>query len=140
MTTLVNPYINFDGNAREAMEFYAGIFGGKLEMNTFEEFNLAKDPADNNKLMHAQLTMENGMVLMGSDIMTGMVLEEGSRVSITLSGDDETELRGFWDKLAIGAEIVMPMERSPWNDFFGMLTDRYGIRWMVNINMAPQSA
>lgn len=134
MSSLLNPYIGFTGNAREAMEFYLTVFGGKLDMNTFKEFNLSKSPADDNKIMHAQLTTEGGMTLMGSDVPEGMPYDEGSRISITLSGDDEAELRSFWRKLTEGGNVTLPLEKSPWNDYFGMVTDRFGVQWMVNIN------
>lgn len=137
MTTLLNPYINFTDNAHKAMEFYQKVFGGKLEMNSFKEFGMATTPEDENRVMHAQLTTDNGMVLMGSDTPAGMQYEQGSRVTITLSDNDEAELRGYWNALTEGGNITLPLQKSPWNDQFGMLVDKYGVKWMVNINALP---
>jgi PhnB protein len=99
------------------------------------------DAAESDKIMHAQLTSPSGFTLMGSDGPASMPYDEGSTVSISLSGssDEEAQLRGYWDKLSQGAEIDEPLVAAPWGDIFGMLTDRFGTRWMVNIAGAQQS-
>ena len=84
----LTPYISFKDNAREAMQFYQSVFGGKLDMSTFEEYHAAEDPAEGNKIMHAQLETPNGMTLMGADTPNSMPYENGSRISVTLSGAD----------------------------------------------------
>jgi len=135
--TLLNPYISFKDNAREAMEFYRSVFGGELTMSTFQEYGLAQDPSDANKLMHSQLKADNGIVFMGADTPSTMMSQwdqqTGSRITMSLSGTNDAELRGYWDKLSAGGTIVQPLELAPWGDAFGMLTDKYGIEWMVNI-------
>jgi PhnB protein len=133
MASRLNPYLSFRDNAREAMEFYQGVFGGKLDTTTFKEFDGPSDPADADKIMHGMLEAPNGMVLMGADAPTGMEHTTGSSISISLSGDDEAELRGFYDKLKEGGTETMPMAKAPWGDSFGMLRDKYGIDWLVNI-------
>ncbi|GHA12365.1 VOC family protein [Devosia pacifica] len=133
MTSRLNPYINFRGQAREAMTFYHSVFGGQLNMNTFGEFEMAQQPDEADLIMHAQLDGENGMTLMGSDTPASIPLNPGSTISISLSGDDESALRGYWEKLSEGGNIAMPLEKAPWGDSFGMVRDRYGINWMVNI-------
>jgi PhnB protein len=133
MPSVLNPYINFDGNARGAMEFYQSVLGGKLNMTTFKEGQMSQVPSDDNRIMHGQLDTNNGMTLMGSDIMTGTEFTPGTNFTISLSGDNEAELRGYWDKLAKGATITQPLEQAPWGDTFGMLDDKFGISWMVNI-------
>jgi PhnB protein len=138
MPSLMNPYINFNGNAREAIEFYKSVFGGKLDMNTYEEAHMSQDPVEGKKIMHAMLTAENGMVLMASDAPPGMAGKAESNISISLSGENEVELRGYWDKLVEGGKAIMPIEKAPWGDIFGMLTDKFGVSWMVNIS-APQA-
>lgn len=137
MSTKLSPYLSFRDNAREAMQFYQSVLGGKLDMNTYEEFHASEDPAEANKIMHAQLETPSGLTLMGADTPNSMPYDEGSRISVTLSGEDETELRGYWEKLCQGANIAVPMEKAPWGDYFGMLTDKYGIVWQVNINGNP---
>jgi PhnB protein len=94
---------------------------------------MAEDPAESDKIMHAQLDTDNGLTLMGADTPNSMPFDEGGRVTVSLSGDDEGELRGYWDKLSDGGSITLPLEQAPWGDSFGMCSDRYGVSWMVNI-------
>lgn len=132
--TRLNPYISFRGTAREAMEFYRSVFGGELDLSTFAEFQMpgiAEDEA--NLIMHGQLEAPGGLVLMAADTPRSMDLAEGSNIAISLSGDDDAELRGYWEKLAEGGSVTMPLEAAPWGDAFGQLTDRFGVSWMVNI-------
>ena len=136
MTTRLNPYLSFSGNARTAMEFYKSIFGGTLETNTFGEGNMAQDPSDKDKVMHSMLTAPNGFVLMGSDTPAHMEFRPGNAMTVSLSGDDEAALSGYWNKLADGAAVMMPLSKAPWGDSFGMLTDKFGTPWMVNITGA----
>ncbi|MCK6211448.1 VOC family protein [Georgenia sp. EYE_87] len=133
MTTRLNPYISFRDNAREALEFYHGVFGGNLDLSTFAEFHASEDPADADKIMHGQVEAPNGMTLMASDTPSSMDVADSSNITISLSGDDESELRGYWDKLSDGGTVTMPLEMAPWGDYFGQLTDRFGISWLVNI-------
>jgi PhnB protein len=134
----LNPYLGFNGNAREAMDFYHDVFGGELTMQTFAEGGMADDPADADRIMHAQLEAPNGITLMGSDSSTRMGTPPAeSSISISLSGEDEAELTGYWQRLADGGSVTMPLEKAPWGDQFGMLKDRYGTEWMVNIAGAP---
>ena len=131
MASKLNPYLNFDGTAREAMEFYRSALGGELTISTFGEYGEQGDHKDG--VMHAQLETPSGFTLMASDAPPGMPLDTGSTVSISLSGDDSDELRGFWERLSEGAQVTMPLEKQMWGDEFGMLTDRFGMQWMVNI-------
>ncbi len=140
MATMLNPYLSFRDNAKEAMEFYQSVFGGELTRSTFGEFGASDDPAEAEKTMHAMLTAPGGLVLMASDTPNRMEYNAGNNYSISLSGDDEAELRGLWDKLADGATITMPLEKAPWGDTFGMCTDKFGVAWMVNIAGHPAGA
>ncbi len=140
MPTTLNPYLGFRDNAREAMTFYQSVFGGDLALSTFGEFQASEDPAEADKIMHGMLTTDNGLVLMGADTPNGMDLAQGSSISISLSGDDEAELRGYWDKLSgDGGSVTVPLEPAPWGDIFGMCTDKFGTAWLVNVNN-PQAA
>jgi PhnB protein len=132
VTSRLNPYIGFADNARQAMEFYRGVFGGELAVNTFGESGAAA-PGDENKVMHAQLETPAGYTLMASDAPAGMPRDEGSSISISLSGDDAEDLRGWFAKLSEGGSVTMPLEKQVWGDEFGMCTDQFGIGWMVNI-------
>ncbi len=131
MSSLLNPYINFRGQAREALEFYQGVFGGDLTISTFGEFGMEGDAAD--QVMHGQLSTPKGFTLMVSDLPEGMTATEGSSITISLSGDDVDDLTGYFQALAEGGSITTPLERQMWGDQYGALTDRFGIAWMVNI-------
>lgn len=134
MNSKLNPYISFKDNAREAMEFYKTVFGGKLTMSTFKEFHASDDASEENKIMHAVLEAENGIIFMASDTPNKMEYKPGACISMSLSGENEEELRGYWNKLIEGGTQTMPLEKAPWGDTFGMLTDKFGIAWLVNIS------
>jgi PhnB protein len=132
MTSRLNPYISFNGNAREAMEFYQSVFGGELVMNTFGDFG-TPDPAIADKIMHGMLETGAGYTLMGSDTPPGMDFNPGNTSTISLSGDD-AELRTYFERLAEGGTVTMPLEKQVWGDEFGQLVDRFGVPWMVNVS------
>ena len=132
VASTLNPYLTFGGDARAAMEFYEQVFGGTLTLNTFGEYGMPDTP-DADKVMHAQLETPQGFTLMGADPAPGTDADPQGRVSVSLSGDDGDELRGWWDKLADGATVPVPLEKQMWGDEFGMLIDRFGTTWMVNI-------
>jgi PhnB protein len=138
MGSRLNPYVMFDGNAREAMEFYKGVFGGDLSLNTFGEYG-APEPTVADKVMHAQLETDRGFTLMASDPPPGVDRQPGNNISISLSGEDAGELRGYWEKLSMGGTVTMPLEKQMWGDEFGQVVDKFGISWMVNIGQSQQS-
>jgi PhnB protein len=131
MASRLNPYISFKDDARAAMEFYRSVFGGELTVSTFGEFGDSGANADG--VMHAQLETPSGYTIMAADTPDGMTYQEGSAITVSLSGDDGEELHGYWDKLAEEGTVSMPLEKQMWGDEFGMLTDRFGIGWLVNI-------
>jgi PhnB protein len=133
MQTKLNPYLSFKDNAREAMEFYKTVFGGKLTMSTFKEYHASQDPSEDNKVMHATLEADNGITFMASDTPNRMDYSVGTNYSMSLSGDNEAELKGYFEKLSAGGNVTMPLEKAPWGDTFGMLTDKFGVPWLVNI-------
>ena len=137
MASRLNPYIGFKDNTRQAMEFYKDVFGGELTMNTFGEYGAPGTP-EADKIMHAQLETGAGFTLMASDTPPGMERNPGDNITISLSGDDADELRGYWSKLSDGGTVTMALEKQMWGDEFGMCVDRFGIPWMVNITQ-PQS-
>lgn len=134
MTSRLNPYISFNGNARDAMEYYKSVFGGELTISTFADFGMADAGAD--KIMHAQLVTDDGYWLMGADTPPGMPFNPGNNISVSISGDDAA-LRGYFDRLADGGTVTMPLEKQVWGDEFGQCVDRFGVLWLVNIGQ-PQ--
>ena len=130
MSSKLNPYLTFIGKARSAMEFYSSVFGGELTLQTLKEANASQSPEQDNLIMHGQLITPDGMTLMASDDPESE--SESKNVSSAVTGEDETTLRGYYDKLADGATVEVPFEAAPWGDIFGMLTDKFGVRWMIN--------
>lgn len=133
MPTILNPYISFKDNARQALEFYHSVFGGKLAVNTFKEFGAAQNPAEENLVMHGQLDTDGGITLMCADTPSYMTYESGTNITISLSGENEAELTALYQKLSAGGTVEQPLEKAPWGDTFGMFHDKFGVGWMVNI-------
>jgi PhnB protein len=137
MTATLNPYLNFRDQSREAIEFYHSVFGGELTINTFGDFGMEVELDELNKVMHSQVDAPNGFTLMAADTPNYMEYTVGShQFAVSLSGAkaDEAELRGFWEKLAEGATVTQPLDTAPWGATFGMLDDRFGVSWLVNIS------
>lgn len=133
MTTRLNPYLGFRDTARQAMEFYHSVFGGDIALSTFGEMHTSDDPAEADKIMHGQLTSPNGLVLMAADTPNSMGYNPGDTISVSLSGDDETELRGYWTSCPT-APTSPHRSSAPWGDLFGMCVDRFGVNWLVNVS------
>jgi PhnB protein len=132
MASRLNPYISFAGDARQAMEFYKSVFGGELTLNTFGESGMAGSPVAD-QIMHAQLESPSGYTIMAADTPPGMEHHPGTNLSVSLSGDDGEELRGYWEKLSAEGAVSIPFEKQMWGDEFGACTDKFGISWMVNV-------
>jgi PhnB protein len=137
MSSRLNPYLTFNGTARQAMEFYANVFGGYLALNTFGEFG-GTDSPDADRIFHARLDTSAGYTIMASDVTSDMEYQPMAGSSLSLSGDDAEVLRGYWEKLSTGGTMAMPMQKQVWGDEFGMCVDKFGVSWMVNITQ-PQT-
>ena len=137
MASRLNPYISFDGNARQALEFYEQIFGGTSTLSTFGQYGMQDSP-DADKIMHGMLETDNGFTLMCADNPPGAEHNPGNNMAVSLSGDNATELRGYWEKLSAGGTVSVALEKQMWGDEFGMCVDQFGITWMVNISQ-PQA-
>lgn len=135
MTARLTPYLSFVDDARAAMEFYSSVFGGELNVMTFaDQGGMGMPEERQHHVMHADLTVSDSVMVMGAD----MGEHAHPNGSLSLSGDDPDRLRGWWDGLSEGGEIKMPLEQAPWGDFFGQLTDAFGISWMFNISTPPE--
>ncbi|MCU1579783.1 MAG: PhnB protein [Rhodoglobus sp.] len=142
MAVTLNPYLGFRGDARAAMEFYHSVFGGELTQSTYAEFHASEDPTEQDNIMHSQLVAPGGLTLMASDTPNSMAYTPGDNYSISLSGgaEDDDELRGYWDKLVVGGEITAPLVVAAWGDAFGMVKDKFGVLWLVNIAGTPAAS
>lgn len=140
MSVALNPYLQFDGNTREAVEFYHNIFGGELSMMTFGEGMGETNPDLASKIMHSSLYLDRGIHIMAADVPPGMPMDNNGTISLSsddAAGGDARTLTSWWEQLSEDAEVTMPLEQAPWGDHFGQLRDKYGVTWMVNIP-APQ--
>jgi PhnB protein len=137
MTSRLNPYLNFDGNARQALEFYTSVFGGDLTLSTFAELGAPQESPDANRIMHGQLETTAGFTIMAADFSSDMTYQPPAGFSVSISGDDDA-LHGYWDKLSAGGTVTMPLAKQVWGDEFGMCTDQFGVPWVVNISQ-PQA-
>jgi len=134
MASRLNPYLNFNDNARQALEFYASVFGGTLNLSTFADFGSSKDSPGADKIMHGQLETEAGYTLMAADTPPGMEFQGMHGFGVSLSGDDADVLHRYWERLSDGGTVTMPMQKQAWGDEFGMVTDKFGVPWLVNIS------
>ncbi len=137
MASRLNPYLNFNGNARQALEFYHSVFGGNLTLSTFADFGAQNSP-DADRIMHGQLETDAGYTLMAADITSDMEYHPMAGFSISLSGDDGDILHGYWEKLSASGTTTMPLQKQVWGDEFGMCVDQFGASWLVNISQ-PQA-
>lgn len=129
----LNPYLTFNGNAREALELYSSVLGGEPQINTFDEFGDPPEGVDPKGVMHAVLETDAGFTLMVSDNAPGAPEVSGDNISISISGDDADRMRGYFEGLKDGGTVAVPLEKQMWGDEFGMVSDKFGINWMVNI-------
>lgn len=135
----INPYINFNGNALEAFTFYKSVFGGEFTNVTYfkemesPEFKVSENEA--NKIMHIALPI-GGNVLMGNDVpeIMGRTNENENRSKISVNCDSKEEADRIFNGLSASGVVEVPMADSPWNSYFGMFRDKYGIEWMVDFS------
>jgi len=137
METVLNPYLNFNGKTAEAMRFYKSVLGGELTMQTFGEAKMAKTPQEMDLIVHA--TLKSGALsLMASDTMPDRLAKFGDNVHLSITGQESSRLTQIFNGLAKGGKVDMPLAKQFWGDTFGMLTDKFGVHWMVNITAQAQ--
>ncbi len=132
-----HPYLNFDGNTEEAFSFYRKVFRAPApqimrfkEMPAGEGFDVP--PELEEKVLHISLTLENGSMLMASDMPPDTQLKPGNNFSISITADSDAEAERLFNELGEGGEVRMPFERAFWGSMFGMVEDRFGICWMID--------
>lgn len=137
---LINPHINFNGNAEEAFTFYQSVFGGEFtKIIRFKDLASAEFPIaekEENKIMHIALPIGKHNVLMANDVpeFMGKVNEKEHRSKISINTESKHEADKLFNGLSVGGTIEMPITDSPWGSYFGMFRDKYGIEWMVEFN------
>lgn len=138
MISKLAPYINFRGNTRQVMEFYQSVFGGELSISTFKEFGASQDPSEDDLVMHSQVEAPNGITIMAADSPMRMEYVAGNNITLTLGGDNSEELTEYFNALAVGGTITQPLVLANWGDTFGMVEDKFGITWLVNISVKAE--
>jgi PhnB protein len=137
MNAKLSPYLNFTGQTKEAMEFYQSILGGELKLQTYKEAGFPHDPKDDDKVIHADLQNDT-LSFMASDGDDEHPVHMGDNIHMSIMGTDESELRGFFEKLSEGGKVDMPLVKQFWGDIYGQLTDKFGVHWVVNISSDEQ--
>lgn len=137
---LINPHINFNGNAEEAFEFYKSVFGGEfakvVRLKDIASTEFRVNPNDENKIMHISLPIGKSNVLIGNDVpeFLGKVNENENRSKISISTESKEEADKLFHGLSAGGKIEMPITDSPWGSYFGMFRDKFGIEWIVEFD------
>jgi PhnB protein len=135
---VINPYLNFNGNTEEAFNFYKSVFGGDfIALQRYKETpDAASMPASaQEKIMHVALPIGSGNILMGTDIPESMEqVSFGTNFSLSIEAESEAHAKQVFGKLSDGGQVTMPLDKAFWGAYFGMLTDKFGIQWMVNYN------
>lgn len=137
----INPYIHFDGTCRDAMTYYKECLGGEVTLQTVGESPM-KDkmgPNNNAKVMHASLTKDGNIFLMGCDMMDPTTFVKGDNITISLNCTSEDEIKNAFTKLSAGGKIQMPLKEEFWGALFGAFTDKFGIDWMVNFDKSKKA-
>ncbi|HET9487078.1 MAG TPA: VOC family protein [Chryseosolibacter sp.] len=137
MATMINPYLNFNGKTEEAFNFYKSVFGGEFAMLQRIKDTPGGDkvPAhEQNRVMHVALPIGKSTVLMASDIMESMghTLSMGNNFSISVHTESEKEADKIFNGLVNGGKVNIPLEKQFWGSYYGMLTDKFGVQWMVS--------
>ncbi len=133
----INPYLNFKGNCEEAFNFYKSVFGG--EFNFIQRFKdtppeYQSGPEDAEKIMHVALVLDDGSMIMGSDVPSSMEKDivEGSNFTLSYSAKSVDEANKIFDLISSAGKVSMPLQKTFWGSLFGMTTDKFGINWMVD--------
>ena len=127
-------HLNFRGDARAALEFYQSVFGGELAAVTYADAHNVQDPSEANQIMWGQVLGENGIHVMAYDVPVRMPYDQGvNSVFVSVRGADAEEVAAYWTGLAKGAHIVVDLAPAGWSPLYGMLQDRFGVVWVLDV-------
>ncbi|MGK3978104.1 VOC family protein [Sorangium sp. So ce118] len=137
MTVSVANHLNFRGDARAALEFYQSVFGGDVTIVTYKDAQNVQDPSEAGQVMWGQVTARNGFRVMAYDVPSRMPWDQGKNAFfVSVRGDSASEIAALWEKLSDGATVAQPLAPSGWTPLYGMLEDRFGITWVLDV--APE--
>ncbi|WP_181784651.1 VOC family protein [Pseudonocardia pini] len=141
MTVTSTTHLNFRGDAREALEFYRSVFGGELTVVTYAQLGSVPDPAEADQVMWGQVAAPNGFRVMAYDVPAARPWSRGDDpFFLSVRGDDGAEISALWERLAVGATVRAPLEPAQWSPLYGMLTDRFGVTWVLDVAVAYSPA
>ncbi|MFV8752974.1 VOC family protein [Nannocystaceae bacterium ST9] len=134
MTLQVTNHLNFRGDARAALEFYQSVFGGDITIVTYENAHQVQDPSEANHVMWGQVAAEDGFRVMAYDVPSRMAWDKGTNAFfVSVRGDSAEEIGARWQRLSAGGTVVQPLAPSGWAPLYGMLVDRFGITWVLDV-------
>ena len=141
MAISTTTHLNFRGDARAALEFYRSVFGGRLTAIAYGDFGMPTELPDADKIVFGQVTSENGFRIMAYDVPARLSWNPGEiPMFVSLRGNEVEEITGYWQKLAADATILQPLAPAGWSPLYGMLRDRFGITWVLDVEVAYASA
>jgi PhnB protein len=136
MSVRTITHLNFNGNARAALAFYHDVFKGQQTLVTYAQAGRAQDAVDPEHIMWGQVTGEDGIALMAYDVQAGLDWHPGEKAFfVSLRGDDADTIRPLWNGLADGADVLHELKPSLWSPLYGMLRDRFGVTWVVDVSV-----
>jgi PhnB protein len=134
MTVSVTNHLNFRGDARAALEFYQSVFGGDLAIVTYQDAHNVQEPSEAQQVMWGQVSAKNGFRVMAYDVPSRMPWGAGMNAFfVSVRGDSAAEISALWEKLSAGAAITQPLAPSGWAPLYGMLKDRFGVTWVLDV-------
>lgn len=134
MSIAVTNHLNFRGEARAALEFYKSVFGGDTTILTYKDAHNVQAPAEAEQVMWGQVAAKNGFRVMAYDVPSKQPWEPGKNAFfVSVRGDSTDEIVAIWEKLAAGATVVVPLAKSGWSPLYGMLKDRFGVTWVIDV-------
>ncbi|MCR1983593.1 VOC family protein [Cellulosimicrobium cellulans] len=134
MSVQTTPHLNFRGDARAALELYRSVFGGELVVTTYGDLGQAADPAAGDLVVWGQVSAPSGFRVMAYDVPADRPWSPGEApFFVSVRGDDVEEVRRYWDALVDGSTVVAPLASSDWAPAYGMLTDRFGVTWVLDV-------
>ncbi|QFG23596.1 VOC family protein [Actinomadura sp. WMMB 499] len=127
-------HLNFRGDAREALTFYQSVFGGDLAVITYKDTGNVQDPAEADQVTWGQVDADNGFRVMAYDVPSAMAWDQGQNAFfVSVRGETAEEIAGYWEKLSDGGSVVQPLGPSQWAPLYGMLKDRFGVTWVLDV-------
>lgn len=139
MSVTTTTHLNFRGDARAALGFYQSVFGGELALVTYQDAHNVQDPAEADQIMWGQVQGASGIHLMAYDVPVRMPYDQGvNSLFVSIRGEDADEITAYWKGLAEGAEVVQDLGAAGWSTLYGMLKDRFGVVWVLDVSAAAE--